>query len=74
VELFGSVLLQLLDYAQTAARAEVVSLKISADDYAKLTIDGVEVALVDAYPGGADSVFLDLDPGYHDITLEFENR
>lgn len=58
----------------TTAHGAIVDFRISADDYAKLAINGVQVALVDALPGGLDAGSLDLAPGLHDIELDFQNR
>jgi hypothetical protein len=52
----------------------VINFLLSADDYAKLTIDGSSVALVDTYSGGSASASVDLSPGSHDIDLQFQNR
>ena len=56
------------------ANGELIDFRISADDYAELWIDSVQVALVDAIPGGTSFATLDLSSGQHDISINFENR
>jgi len=60
--------------AGTTAHGALIDFWVSADDYAKLTINGVEVALVDTSPGGTATGSLDLAPGLYDIELAFQNR
>lgn len=60
--------------AALPAHAAIIDFQLSADDYAKLKIDGSDIALVDTYPGGVDLASVDLTPGLHDIELLFANR
>jgi hypothetical protein len=47
---------------------------VGADDYAQLFIDGNLLGTYDAYPSGGFSKVVDLSPGWHSITIDYENR
>lgn len=49
--------------AALPAHAAIIDFQLSADDYAKLKIDGSDIALVDTYPGGGRSSFRGSDAG-----------
>jgi hypothetical protein len=59
----------------TSVLADLVTFTVGADDYAKLTIDGSQIALHDAGGWGAASGSFDMILGtWYDITIVYRNQ
>jgi hypothetical protein len=63
-----------LALAPACAHAAGLTLFIGADDYARLSVDGLVLGTYDAYPSGGFSSNVDLSPGWHDIAIDYKNR